>query len=772
MAETQPRRAAARFAHGAGRYVADLSLPGMVHLAIRRSDVAHATLRRVDLAPAAATRGVLGAFSAGDLTALQPVQGLWNLAGQNQVAWGPLAGDRLCWVGHPVAAVVARDAATARRAAASITVEFDELPPLATIDAALAPEAARLHPHWPDNRVVERSWQTGDAAAGAAQAAATVRGRFVSQRVHPLPLEPRGAVARWEPQGDGLTLWSSTQSPHQLRAALQLALSLPEHRIRVIAPDVGGAFGMKAMLSAEELLTAWAAIRLGRPVRWIERRDEAFCASTAGRDQRVDLALSLAADGRVLALDADIMLDKGAEPGGCSIGTAWITGATLTGPYAIDTVSIRAGGVVTSKTPTGAYRGFGQPEANFAIERALDHGARALSLDPAELRRRNLVPEQALPCPTPTGLFLDSGRYHALLDLVLARFDWTRARRDAEAARAGGLLRGVGLACYSEVTNLGPSALCGPIGIDSGGFDVASIRMEPSGHVRLFTGQTPMGQGVETVLARVAAEALTVPREDVEVVHGDTLACAYTGYASGGSRGAGVGGAAARLAAQRLAKRLCRWGAHLLDRDPDTVRLVQAGVQAVDDPTQRVSLATIASAAYRGATVPPGLELGLEDRAAYDPPGLAVSYGAVAVALDLDRDTGQVQLRHIVFGHDCGPQLDERIVEGQVRGGVVQAIGATLYEQLLYDEHGQPLVRSLQHYPLPLAADVPPIELLHLETPSPFSPGGVKGVGESGTIPVPAAIVNAIEDALSNHPGAPLDTLPVTPDKIFARLNA
>ncbi|MEA3537763.1 MAG: molybdopterin cofactor-binding domain-containing protein [Pseudomonadota bacterium] len=435
----------------------------------------------------------------------------------------------------------------------------------------------------------------------------------------------------------------------------------------------------------------------------------------------------------------------------------------MTGPYRIDTVDIEALAVVTNKTPTGAYRGFGQPEANFALERALDMAAPRLGLDPAELRRRNLVAPSEMPYPTPTGIVLDSGRYADLLDATLERFG------DNDAPPSSRRRTGVGIACYAETTNFGPSPLCKLIGVDSGGFDITSIRMEPSGHVRVFVGQTPMGQGIETVLMQVAADELGLPIEDISIVHGDTVSSAYTAYASGGSRGAGVAGGSTALAARRLRARILRWGAHLLDASSESVRFVQGGVEVTDMPTRRIGIAEIAAAAYKAFSTPEGLEPGLEDRAAYDPPALAIAYGCVVAQVAVDLDTGKITVERIVFGHDCGVQINPAIVEGQVIGGLAQALGATLFEEVRYDADARPLTLSLQDYLLPLASDVPHVELVHFETPTPFSPIGAKGVGESGTIGVPAAIANAVQNALGA--ASPLVTLPLTGERVLAALS-
>jgi carbon-monoxide dehydrogenase large subunit len=527
---------------------------------------------------------------------------------------------------------------------------------------------------------------------------------------------------------------------------------------------------MKSCPYGEETLVAFLAAKLGRPIRWIESRADAFVGSVNGRDHRVELQVGFDPDGRITALKGRVLLDKGADPTPSSCGTAWTGGAVLTSGYRIPAIDIEALGVMTNKTPTGPYRGYGQPESNLAIERALDIAAERLALTPAEIRRRNLVRPQEMPYVRPTGLVLDSGDYERLMDMTLERFGYAQALMRASTTRNATTSIGVGFACYTELTNFGPSAACKLIGIANGGFDVCTLRMEPSGHVRLFISQTPMGQGIETSLSQLCAHELGLSPEDVTVIHGDTLTAPYTAYGSGGSRGAGVGGGAVVLAARDLAGQIRRWGGHLLQVSEDQIILARGNVAVRGEPQRRISISQVAAAAYLGAFCPPGTSPGLEARAAYDPPGLAISYGTVAVEVELDRETGKIRVSRITFGHDCGTQINPEIVDGQVRGGVVQAIGATLFEELRYDDEGRPLLTSMHDYFVPLASDVPAIDLLHLETPSPFSHHGAKGVGESGTIAVPAAIMNAVQNAIG--PGVTLTELPLRAERVWQALQA
>jgi carbon-monoxide dehydrogenase large subunit len=527
---------------------------------------------------------------------------------------------------------------------------------------------------------------------------------------------------------------------------------------------------MKVWMFPEEPVIAYLADLLSRPVRWIESRREAFVASTHGRGERIELAIGFTREGVVTGLKARVVLDKGVDPGTVSIGTAFVSGACMTFGYAISTVEIEATGFASHRTPTGAYRGFGQPEANFAVERTFDIAARRLKLDPAEIRRRNLVTPKAMPYSVPTGLVLDSGDYVALLDLTLRRFGYAEAQRRAAKARSDGRLVGIGMAFYTEVTNFAPSWLTKLLGIETSGFDLASIRMEPSGHVTLFISQTVMGQGLEVALAQTCADELELPIEDILVVANDTQTGAFAGYASGASRGAGVGGSCATLACRRLTTRLKAWGAHILKQPVDKVSMKAGKVYATENPKLSVSIADIARTAYLYVDHPEGLEPGLVDHAGYDPPGLAIPFGVAVCEVEVDPGTGAISLQRLVFGHDCGVQINPRIVEGQVLGGAMQSIGSALSEEIIYDAQGYPLTWSLQDYCLPFAGDLGAFESVHTETPSPFSLNGAKGVGESGTIPLPAAVANAVHDALGGERG--ICELPLTPDRVFRYLHS
>ncbi|QEH79123.1 xanthine dehydrogenase family protein molybdopterin-binding subunit [Sphingomonas sp. C8-2] len=769
------RRGLARIVAGKAAYVPDQHLPGTLDVAFARSPVAHAHIRSIDIGRAAALPGVVAVRTMRDLPGLGSLSSTWEVAGQRHCPEHALATDRLRHVGQAFAVVVASDRATAERAAALVEIDLEPLPALLSVDAALEPDAPRLYPDWPDNEAARAEWLVGDPDAALDGAALVVEESFTSQRVHPLSLETRGILAAPDGEG-GVTLWVSTQAPHQVKMAVASALGLPEHRLRVIVPNVGGGFGMKAYPHADEALLARLALDLGRPVRWIEDRRESFVSSAMGRDQRVDLRVGFDATGRILALDGVVTLDKGALIGQSSLGTAWVGAAFLPGGYAIPAVRIIARAIVTNTPQTGAYRGYGQPETNLALERTLDIAADRLGISPAEIRQRNFIVPAQMPHMIATGVTLDSGDYPRLLDMTLERFGYEEARARCAAMAASPVRRGVGIACYIETSNMAPSAAAAYLGIRAGSFDLLTIRMEPTGHVRIDTGQTELGQGISTTLAQLCADELMMPVEDVVVAQGDTALPAFTSYGTAGSAGAGVGGAAVIKGAARLRDKLLLWGAHLLQLDAAAVELASARplgdegapravVRDKADPGRQVAVSEIARAAYFFHSAPDGVDPGLEASVGYDPPGFAISYGAVAVEVAVDAGTGKVAIERMTFGHDCGRVINPAIVEGQISGAVAQAIGATLYEAARYDEEGRPLSTSLMDYMLPLAADVPPIDLVHLETPSPLYPHGVKGVGESGTIAVPAAIMNAVQHAIGT--GTTLTALPLSAERVW-----
>lgn len=761
---SRPDAGRTRLLTGGARYLAAAGSTGDLHLVVVRSRHPHARIT-LDASRARATPGVHAVVTGADIRPVTaPMEMMWNAPTQASAPTWSLAGDRVRYVGEPIAAVVAEDPYLAQDAAEAVVAHYEPLPAATEPD----PDGPRLYDEWPDNVFGRTRFEAGDVQSALDDAAVVVRGRYASERVAGLPLETRGVRASWTSDGQTLTVTTSTQSPHQVRASLAHTLQLPSQRVRVLCGDIGGSFGNKACAYVEETLVAFAARLVRRPVRWIESRAESFVATVHGRGTTVDLELGLAGDGTITGLRARVLLDCGATPYMVGLGTGIVTAATVFGPYRVAHALSELVAVVTNKTPIGAYRGFGMPEATFAIERALDEGARRIGVDVVEVRRRNMLESHELPHWTPAMLCLDSGHYRRLLDKVADHIDWSRAQREASDARAAGRLVGVGLASYLEATNFGPSLTAAMMGIGNPGHDRAVVRMDDAGEVTVLTGQMPMGQGLDDVLSQVAAEEVGVPVTKVSLACGDTLACPYTGYGSGGSRGAGVAGSAVMMAARRMRDKLRTLAAHLLGcRDRDEVRDADDGFADAEGRT--VSIAEVASAAYRAIDLPADAEPGLETSYTYDPRAFAFSYGTVAAVVEIDRDTGRVDVRRLVFGHDCGPHLNPGSVAGQIVGGVAQGLGAALSERLPYHGDGRPAVESLWDYFPPLAANVPDVELLHLETPSPFSLNGAKGTGESGVIPIAAVIGNAIRDALGY--AAPVtDTVPITAERLLEEL--
>lgn len=775
-----PSRNGARFVRGAGRYVDDIHLPREATLTVLRSPHAHARIVSIDTSRAAALDGVLAVATGAELfDRIGPQSYLWDLPGQKVGHGRPLAVEKVRHVGEPVVAVVARDQYVAEDALELIDVVYEPLPPVVDVDAALAEDAVLLHEEWGDNIQVRSAWpvvipglpEPPDAGAALDGAHVVVSETFDVARMTATSMETRGIVCDYSPGGPSLTIYSSTQSPHQIRQGLAAMLSLPENQIRVIAPDVGGAFGMKAVVYPEDALAPYFALQLRRPVRFVEQRDESFVASTPSRAQRMQLELGFDTEGHIVGLRSRYLIDLGSAPSTCGAGTGWATGALLCGPYAVPAVDIQASAVVTNKSPLGAFRGFGQPEANFPMERLLDIAARRLGMDPVELRRRNLVPADAFPYTNAAGMLLDSGDYSALLDLAVSRPAYQEALAERDAARAEGRHVGLGIAYYNECTNFGPSGVFPLIGITQGGWDATTIAVEPDGKIRVTISQTPMGQGVETALAQQAADAFEVDLADVTVHFGDTASSHYTGYASGASRAAGIGGSSLLVAAGKAKEKLRAIAAHLLEANEADVDLLPGGFGVPNSGVDPIPIARIAATAYQGGNLPEGMEPGLEFLGAFDPMALAFSYGVVVALVELDPGTGQVTVRRLIVGHDCGNQLNPAIVENQVIGGVVQGLSTALLEELPYDADGRPLALSLRDYPLPAPTDLPEFDLFHTVTPTPFTLNGAKGVGESGVIAAPAAIVNAIQDALPA--GAPeITAIPVRPERILDAFGA
>ncbi len=753
------RREDDRLVRGDGRYVADLRHPGELHVAFVRSPLAHARVLSIDAAEAVARPGVGGVFTAQDLPRGPMPPFLWDRPNEKLV--GPLrpfmrschppllADDRVRFVGQALALVVAESRYLAEDAAALVQVDYDPLPPVATLGDAIAPDAPLLHDGWEDNVAVTFTVAKGDVEGGFAAADLVVQDRFEIQRQAGVPLETRGAVAVLDERGH-LTLWSATQNAHPLRRAMSRVAGIEEDRVRVIAPDVGGGFGVKGVLYPEDLIVGLLAIRLERPVKWIEDRIEHMQSAIHAREQVHDVRLALSGDGRILAFADRFLVDAGAfNPLGLVV--PYNTIAHLMGPYRVPAIEAVGTSVVTTKVPTAPYRGAGRPEAVFAFERALERGARTLGIDPVEIRGRNLVRPDEMPYEM--GILyrdgepavLDGGDYPELLARAAALVDDEEARAEHGRERAAGRLVGTGVAAYVEGTGIGP-------------FEGARVTLDPAGRATVRTGACSQGQGHETVLAQVCADALGLDPERITVTVGDTDGL-ERGWGTVASRSAVVAGSAVSIAAREIRDRVLGAAADALEVAVRDLEIRADRVEVVGAPERSIPLEELARSH--------GIEL--EAVEYFEPPTVTWAGGVHAVTVSIDPDTAEIRILRYGVAHDCGPVINPTIVDGQVRGGVAQGIAGALYEEVLYSDEAQLLNATLADYLIPTAAEIPPILLDHLETPSVLNPLGLKGVGEGGAIPAPAAIANAVEDALG---GVAVHRTPLGPAYVRTLLDA
>jgi len=761
-----------RLVRGEGSYVGDVALPGMAHLAALRSPHAHARLGKTDFTAAAKLPGVLAIIAAGDIASLKPLPVLNQPPGQRQSAFPILPADKVIYAGQPVAVVVADSRAVAQDALELMRVTYEPLPAVTDSDAAMRAGAPRLYEDWPDNLVAWRDVHTGDPDGMFAAAHTVVEATFTLPRQAAAPLEGRAACASVDRATGELTVWASSQAPHQYRTVLAETLGLDESRIVVVVPDVGGGFGVKLHNYPEEVLTCVAAMRLGRPVKWVEDRREHFAGTVHAREQRVRARAAFDGRGKLLALDAHVRGDVGAHLHTKGPAPIFITGALLPGPYDVRHYRARIEAVVTNKVPFGAYRAFGQQQGTFVMERLLDMAARRLALDPAEIRRRNFIAPGAFPYKNAGGFEYDSGRYAQGLERALETAGYRTFRERQARERANGRLIGIGLSCYVEFTGMGPSRVMAAMGNRQGGYETAVVRMDPSGRVTVLTGLIEIGQGIRSSLAQVAAGVLGLPHDHVRVVLGNTDLCPYSSYGTADSRGSVVGGACVLEASRILRKKIVRLAAHLLEAAEDDVEVADGHCRVRGAPDRGLAVAQVAREAYRGQRLPPGLEPGLEARFTYEPENWTFASGVHVAAVEVDGEVGTVRFLGYWIAHDCGVVINPMLVDGQIHGGVAQGIGAALREELVYDEAGQLLSRTFMEYALPTAADVPEPVLAHLETPSPKTPGGFKGMSEGGTVAPPAAIANAVADALAGAgiDGGAIDFYPLTPPRLFALL--
>jgi aerobic carbon-monoxide dehydrogenase large subunit len=762
IGRAMPRREDPRLLTGRGAFLDDHVLSGQTYGVFVRSPLAHARVTAVDVSAARGARGVVAVFTAADLK-VRPIPLIRKppSLGVELPEIPVLAAERVRWVGEPVALVVAESPELAVDAAELVDVSYEPLPAVTGVLDAL--DAPLVHDGFAANTCFRSRIASGDVAGPFEAAAHRIRRRIVNHRVAPVSLEPRGVLASYDPYRDWLDVRITTQRPHHTRWFIAQILGLPEHRIRVDAGDVGGAFGSKEPMYPDETAVVFAARELGRPVKWVEDRHESFLATTHGRDQVADLEVAVTADGRITAVRGDVHANMGAYLYPNSSGTViGRTGPLLPQSYDIGAIDLTIHGVFTNTTPVGPYRGAGRPEATFYMERLIDIVASELDLDPAEVRRRNYV--TSFPYRTCTGLTYDSGDYHAALDLALDRLGYAELR--ARQAASGKLL-GIGIGSYVEIGGVTPSALA-PIEGSPGLWEAASVKVHPSGTVTLGVGTCGHGQGHETTFAQIAGEALGMAPEDVTVVFGDTETAPF-GFGTFGSRSAAVGGTAVFQACRKVVEKGRRVAAHLLEAALDDVEYADGAFTVRGDPSAALSFAEVAArSVLLMAPLPDGTDPGLDATAHFDPPNYTFSSGTHACAVEIDPETGRVTILRYVAVDDCGRVINPLIVDGQVHGGVAQGIGQALYEHVAYDSEGQPLTSSLMDYAVPGATQLPTIETARVESPSPANPLGVKGVGESGAIGSTPAVANAVIDAL---PGIAHLDMPLTPERIWTALH-
>ncbi|MBI3207768.1 MAG: xanthine dehydrogenase family protein molybdopterin-binding subunit [Candidatus Solibacter usitatus] len=746
-----------RLITGTATYVDDMQLPGMHHACIVRSPYAAANIKSIDIKAALETPGVVAVYTGAAVKDVGPVPCGASLPGLRVPHHHILAQDRVYFVGHPVAVVVATDRYIARDGADLVEVDYDVLPAVADPEKALADGAPAVHPQWPDNVAFNFHQENGEVEKVFAEAEVVVKQRITSQRLIPSSMETRAVLAEYRSGEKALTIYSSSQIPHLLRTLVAGMLGVPEHKLRVVVPEVGGGFGSKLNVYAEEALMGWIAMKTGKPVKWIESRRENFLTTIHGRGHVDYYEIAAKKDGTITGIRLKLIQDLGAYHQLLTPAIPTLSVLMMPGLYRCQTICADIVGVFTNCVPTDAYRGAGRPEATHGIERMVDMLAAELKMDAAELRLKNFIQPGEFPFASATGLTYDSGDYAKPLKKALDIVNYMGLREQQRKARAEGRWMGIGMSTYGEICAFGPSPAT-----PAGGWESASVRIEPSGKITVHTGVSPHGQGEETTFSQIVADELGVDFNDVVVLHGDTAIVQY-GIGTFGSRGTAVGGTALYFALQELKAKIKRFGAMLLDTDSV---VYEEGRCACRKTGNSVSLAEIAGASYRAMKLPPGTEPGMMATYFWEPPNFTFPFGAHIVVTEVDKETGVVTIQRYVAVDDCGKILNPLIVAGQVHGGVAQGIGQSLYEHGIYDDNGQLLTGEFMDYAIPKITMMPWIESEHTETPSPVNPLGVKGVGEAGTIGCSPAVVNSVVDALSPLGVRHLD-MPLSPEKIW-----
>ncbi|HEX8919061.1 MAG TPA: xanthine dehydrogenase family protein molybdopterin-binding subunit [Chloroflexota bacterium] len=746
------RREDPRLITGSATYVDDIVFPGMLHMALLRSPYPHARILGIDVAAALEMPGVVDVATGREVADLiPPLEGRVDGEG-GPPPRPPLAEDKARYIGDPVAAVVATSREVAADALERIAVKYEDLPGVGDAERAMDPGAPQIHQFAANNISERKVFTAGDPGRAFAEADVTISLRMISQRLSPNPIEPRGIVAAYQRGADSLTIWSSTQAAHMTRDAICEALSLPQTRVRAIAPEVGGGFGCKIGGYPEDILVAHFARKLNQPVKWIETRTEHLQATVHGRGQIAYIELAARRDGTITGLRLRLLVDSGA------FSTTWLgdtTSGMITGCYTIRNVYTESLTVLTNKTPIGAYRGAGRPEAAYFIERGIDVLARRLGMDPAEVRRRNFIPPEAFPYELPDFPVFDSGEYEATMDTALERFEYPRMREEQERLRAQGRLVGIGMASYVEICGFG--------------WETSTVRMEQDGTVSVYTGISPHGQGQETTFAQIAADLLGVSYERVKVMYGDTSM--GSGFGTMGSRGTAVGGPAVHRAAELVRAKMRRIAAHLMEAAFEDLELEDGAWRVRGVPDRFQTVEEVARAAYDGGNLPEGTEPGLVAVNNFRPDEVTAPFGTHLVMVEVERDTGRVNVQRILTVDDCGTIISPQLVQGQVHGGIAQGLAQALFEEMVYTDDGQLVTGSFVDYAIPGAADLPIYETGHTNTPGTRNQLGIKGIGEAATIGSTPAVVNAVMDALTPLGIEHLD-MPLTPFRVWSAISA
>jgi len=759
---------------GKATYVDDMEFHGMLHAAVLRSSFPHAEVVGIDTSKAEALEGVHAVITEADLTEMGvgDLPAVWIRPGQTNVSYPLLARGRARYVGEAVAMVAADTRQLAEDAIELIEVEYNELEPVLDPVDALADDAPQLYPDVGHNVCVHLETEKGDIEGGLGDADVVIEERMRIQRYSGIPIEGRGVISMLEPAHRGeqrMRIYSSTQVIHHARDIIAQVLGWPQHSLHVIAPDVGGGFGPKDHAYAEEILAPVLTIKTGRPVKWIEDRQEHLTSTVHAREQVIDVELGARSDGTITGIRGRMVSGMGGHASNVGAGPVSLTRVMLPGPYEVNNYRAEAFGMMTNKVPSGAYRGFGMVQSTFVMERLIDMLAEKLGMDPVDVRKRNFIGPEQMPYDTKIDIEYDSGDYEKALDRALEWIDYEGWRKKQEELRKEGRYVGIGICSYVEAAGFAPSSLLRDLGFGISGMDAAIVKVDMQGKVTVYTGINSTGQGHQTVFAQIAAETLAVDFDDVVVIQGDTESTPYASAGAIASRGAAVCGPATLRASEKIKDKMGKIAAHHLEAAPEDIEFAGGKVSVKGAPSKSMTMQEVARQGLLGHDLPEGMAPGLEETVHYDPVGLTFPYATHIAVMEVDPDTGGSEFLRYIVVHDCGTLINPTIVEGQVHGGIGQGVGGALLEDFTYSESGQPLATSFMDYLLPGATDMPTLEVEHTETPSPNTPAGIKGMGEGGAIAPPAAIGNAIADALSPF-GVKVTETPLSPNTIWRLL--